>query len=1086
MAGKSTISITFKLDGDAKGFKDLTQSADGLKKAMNAAVTEAQGLNGKALNFAAITTGISQAQQSLVALRDAMQGLADSYANATQLNIQLTTVMRQRMGATDSDIKAINDVITAQKNLGVIGGLVQKSGAQQIATFLKERSSLETLIPAMNNLLAQQRGLNATQEDAYSVANLMGKAMQGQTSALRRVGITFNDTQEQVMKYGTESQRAAMLAQIITDNVGQMNAELGKTDMAKQKRLEASLASIKVKIGGIVQQGLPYVSMAAQSLILVGSLVKLGTTVKTVTAVMVSWDLRGKAVAVTMSLLGLRTTQTAAVTRVFSAAMTSGAYTATAFKIALRGLMIATAVGAAFVAVTAIIEHFVSANDKAAQSADGFSAVQEKQREAAQKTAAAREAETASINEARAALEVNITRLKDFKGSKEEEKKIVDELNNAYGSTMGYFSSVSDWYKALVKNSQAYCDQMILEAKTRRLANQIAEKEQTISDALNGRGLPDGAQIESDLGVDAVTGGGGTTAVWIRQQEAEVRSLRKELNDTVAAAKKLQMPVKGAATPSSKNKTNTPKVTPDKSEETRYQKLGTLIDEAKEKYVSASQAERAELANKIAGWKAERQQIELLQKQAEQPLELKSIEDIDTAISYQQELRKIANREAIAGIDEEIARLEKLRSEFDKTTHVDIPIDAVHTYKQLNDELNYYNELLQDATEGERPNLQKHINQLNSLKATWDDTLASMEAPGAISTLNSFKSLDDAIRYYQDLQNRQSADEIQNTQKTIDALEAKRKALQLGTDLPSMQREIDEINSLSSREFKLKIKSIGFDELTAKIRELQKALNDTQNPVTESQRQQITGMIATYEQWRKTSVSAFDTVKDGWGGVRGIGDSISSVTQALEGNGNAWQKLTAVIDGFIQLYESVNAIVGIIQLLTTATIAHTAAKTAEGAATTASTAAQGAEVATQGAAAAAAVPVIIANKLVTASYMELASAMYFAAHAAIPFAGFGIAAGFVAAATAVVQSIGVMPFAKGGVVSGPTLALVGEYAGAGNNPEVIAPLDKLRSMLEPQSGIGGKVRFEIEGRKLVGVIANETKVSSKSGRKPIL
>lgn len=32
-----------------------------------------------------------------------------------------------------------------------------------------------TLIPAMNNLIAQQKGVNATQEDAYGIANLMGK-----------------------------------------------------------------------------------------------------------------------------------------------------------------------------------------------------------------------------------------------------------------------------------------------------------------------------------------------------------------------------------------------------------------------------------------------------------------------------------------------------------------------------------------------------------------------------------------------------------------------------------------------------------------------------------------------------------------------------------------------------------------------------------------------------------------------------------------------------------------------------------------------------------------------------------------------
>lgn len=45
---------------------------------------------------------------------------------------------------------------------------------------------------------------------------------------------------------------------------------------------------------------------------------------------------------------------------------------------------------------------------------------------------------------------------------------------------------------------------------------------------------------------------------------------------------------------------------------------------------------------------------------------------------------------------------------------------------------------------------------------------------------------------------------------------------------------------------------------------------------------------------------------------------------------------------------------------------------------------------------------------------------------------------------------GVTAFANGGIVSGPTNALVGEYAGAKNNPEVIAPLNKLKSMLGNQ------------------------------------
>ena len=169
-------------------------------------------------------------------------------------------------------------------------------------------------------------------------------------------------------------------------------------------------------------------------------------------------------------------------------------------------------------------------------------------------------------------------------------------------------------------------------------------------------------------------------------------------------------------------------------------------------------------------------------------------------------------------------------------------------------------------------------------------------------------------------------------------------------------------------------------------------------------------------------------------------------------------------------------------MLTTATTAHTTAKAAEAVATGATATATGVDAAAQTAAAVAAIPVIAANKLATASYMELAAAAYFAAHAYIPFAGFGIAAGFVTAATAMTEAIGVMPFADGGVLYGPTLGLMGEYPGASHNPEVVAPLDKLRGMLQSNSvAVGGE--FRVKGRDLVATIANETRITSKSGRR---
>jgi len=59
---------------------------------------------------------------------------------------------------------------------------------------------------------------------------------------------------------------------------------------------------------------------------------------------------------------------------------------------------------------------------------------------------------------------------------------------------------------------------------------------------------------------------------------------------------------------------------------------------------------------------------------------------------------------------------------------------------------------------------------------------------------------------------------------------------------------------------------------------------------------------------------------------------------------------------------------------------------------------------------------------------------------------------------------GIRPFASGGIVSGPTLGLMGEYAGARSNPEVVAPLDKLKSML---GGGTGTLTTRVSGTDLL-------------------
>lgn len=94
--------------------------------------------------------------------------------------------------------------------------------------------------------------------------------------------------------------------------------------------------------------------------------------------------------------------------------------------------------------------------------------------------------------------------------------------------------------------------------------------------------------------------------------------------------------------------------------------------------------------------------------------------------------------------------------------------------------------------------------------------------------------------------------------------------------------------------------------------------------------------------------------------------------------------------------------------------------------------------------------------------------------------GAGIA---LVAAGAVVRSVankGVTAFADGGIVSGPTLGLMGEYPGASSNPEVIAPLSKLQGMLDIRGGnMNGTLETRVSGRDLLILLNREERASAR-------
>lgn len=166
---------------------------------------------------------------------------------------KLETIMRQRMNASNEAIQSVKDYTSKLQTMGVVGDEVAMAGVQQLATFMNNTDALKALIPAMEDLAVQQNGVNVSSEAMVGIGNMMGKAMQGQVDALSRVGITMTETQKKLMKYGDETQRAATLAEIITNNVGKMNNALANTYAGRVQQLSNNFGDLKEKLGVIIQ-----------------------------------------------------------------------------------------------------------------------------------------------------------------------------------------------------------------------------------------------------------------------------------------------------------------------------------------------------------------------------------------------------------------------------------------------------------------------------------------------------------------------------------------------------------------------------------------------------------------------------------------------------------------------------------------------------------------------------------------------------------------------------------------------------------------------------------------------------------------
>lgn len=253
---KDEFSNTLKgTNSSVKGFqnqiKHTQNDINGFKQKASS------GFGSVAKKIAGVVTAVVGVEKVKSFIDDSTEKAKESVDAETKLEAVLKNVHSLQAKSPLAYKQAKEQLLGVSANLqkvGVIEDDTITAGMQQLATFQLSNKEITTLSGGMTDLLAQQKGLNATSGDAVTIANMIGKAMSGNVGALSRVGISFTKAQAQAIKTGNATQRAATIAEVLKDNVGGVNKALAQTDQGKIQQATNAWGDMKEEIGKVVLQ----------------------------------------------------------------------------------------------------------------------------------------------------------------------------------------------------------------------------------------------------------------------------------------------------------------------------------------------------------------------------------------------------------------------------------------------------------------------------------------------------------------------------------------------------------------------------------------------------------------------------------------------------------------------------------------------------------------------------------------------------------------------------------------------------------------------------------------------------------------
>lgn len=193
--------------------------------------------------------GVAAAYVSISSVTNFMKECVSAADVQAAAEKRLETTIMNVKGATLEGVAAIKNYAAELQGVTTVGDEVTIQGASQLATFQLQSDTIKTLLPSLQDLAVAQYGTAVSGDQMQQMANLMGKVMSGNVSSLSRYGVVMNDTQKKILKTGSESQKAAMLVEVLGQNFGGLAQAMANTPAGRVQQLKNAWSDMQEVIG---------------------------------------------------------------------------------------------------------------------------------------------------------------------------------------------------------------------------------------------------------------------------------------------------------------------------------------------------------------------------------------------------------------------------------------------------------------------------------------------------------------------------------------------------------------------------------------------------------------------------------------------------------------------------------------------------------------------------------------------------------------------------------------------------------------------------------------------------------------------